>query len=81
MRIAAREGDMHALFSLGKVYFKGIYGVKKDQKKGTDMIKCAADKGLPDAQIKMSKILKKGAEGVPKDKEESARYEKMGKKK
>ncbi|KAK8883837.1 hypothetical protein M9Y10_042936 [Tritrichomonas musculus] len=81
IKTASRLGDMHAMFKLGNFLFKGMYGLKKNQKKGADLIKKAADKGLPDAQIMYAKILKKGAEGVPKNKEESLRYEKLGKKK
>lgn len=81
VKVASRYGDMHAMFKLGSFLFKGIYGLKKDQKKGADLIKNAADKGFPDAQILYAKILKKGADGVPKNKEESLRYEKLGKKK
>ena len=81
IKTASREENMHAMFILGNYYFKGLCGLNKDQKTGAELIKKAADKGLLDAQCLYAKILKKGADGVPKNKEESLRYEKMGKKK
>lgn len=79
LKNAVRLDNMHALFIVGKHYYKGTGGFSKNQRVAAELIKKAADKGLPDAQMLYSKILKKGCDGIEKNKEESKKYETLAK--
>lgn len=63
---AAEQGDVYAMYSLGKMYVAGT-GVPQDHIKGRELYLKAAKLGNADAQTLVALIYRFGALGVPKD--------------
>lgn len=75
--LAVRENDSSPehLFFIGLAYLGGI-DVEVDRERGVSLLKKAAEKGLPDAQLKLTEMYSYG-EGVKKDRREANGWAKL----
>ena len=67
---ASRKGNLTAIFRMALCYHEGIY-VKKDEKRGAQLIKLLAQKKYPDAVFYLSTMYAVGAGGVSFDEKKS----------
>jgi len=65
----ARQGDIQALYHLGKFYW-----IKGDRQKSLSFLRDAARGGYPEAQIWLFEVYLKGLEGITKNPQEALEY-------
>jgi TPR repeat protein len=63
---AAKAGDPHAVYYLGRLYAAGLGGLKKDPARAAKLYRQAAEAGIPEAQHALGIALSLG-EGVDQD--------------
>jgi TPR repeat protein len=75
----ASKGDPEAQYRMGLMYYSGVCGVSKDQKKSFEYFKKAADNGSRLAAIRLAYMLREGI-GTEKNISESKSYTKKARK-
>jgi TPR repeat protein len=72
-RERAKQGDADAQIYLGKVYFEGLRGVKRDSKEAAKWYRLAADQGNASAQFSLGLMYEYGR-GVKQSDEEAVKW-------
>lgn len=75
MKLASDSGEMHGMYYYGFYLLNGKNGCKQNLKLAVDLIKKAADKGLPEARTLYANMLRTGFECVEKNEELAKKYE------
>jgi TPR repeat protein len=70
----AKRGNGLAAYRLGQLYSSGQWGVERDQKKGAEWYRLAAENGLRQAQVKLGFMYEFGRDGVERDLKEALRW-------
>lgn len=71
--IASKDGYALAILSLGLMHFRGLGYLPKDEPKGAELVKQAAEKGEPVAMAILGSLYASGRAGLNKDESEAVR--------
>jgi TPR repeat protein len=73
LRAKAEEGDIHAQVELGRAFFLGLFGLRKDDAESVKWYRMAAERGDATAQYNLGWRYADGR-GVPVDKAEAVKW-------